>query len=190
MEKTELVELMDEVSFFNDFLKEEKLSLSDLKDSILKFEQKANLIKGGSIENSVYILLQGKAIVSRQQTPHMTIATLDPGAVCGEISFLGNRPRITNVIADSNVVALKLNSELLLLLPPLLGDKLNNKFKQILINRIENMNKSITKLKVEIEAISQMKGQLEEEIDTATLSMGRVKTGVNDIASFIQELIR
>ena len=31
-----------------------------------------------------------------------------------------------------------------------------------------------------------MKGQLEEEIDTATLSMGRVKTGVNDIASFIQ----
>ena len=120
----------------------------------------------------------------------MTIATLDPGAVCGEISFLGNRPRITNVIADSNVVALKLNSELLLLLPPLLGDKLNNNFKQILINRIENMNKSITKLKVEIEAISQMKGQLEEEIDTATLSMGRVKTGVNDIASFIQELIR
>ena len=79
MEKTELVELMDEVSFFNDFLKEEKLSLSDLKDSILKFEQKANLIKEGSIENSVYILLQGKAIVSRQQTPHMTIATLDPG---------------------------------------------------------------------------------------------------------------
>ena len=52
------------------------------------------------------------------------------------------------------------------------------------------MNKSITKLKVEIEAISQMKGQLEEEIDTATLSMGRVKIGVNDIASFIQELIR
>ena len=75
----------------------------------------------------------------------MTIATLDPGAVCGEILFLGNRPRITNVIEDSNVVALKLNSELLLLLPPLLGDKLNNKFKQILINRIENMNKSITK---------------------------------------------
>ena len=37
MEKTELVELMDEVSFFNDFLKEEKLSLSDLKDSILKW---------------------------------------------------------------------------------------------------------------------------------------------------------
>jgi hypothetical protein len=35
-----------------------------------------------------------------------------------------------------------------------------------------------------------MKGQLEEEIDTATLSMGRVKTGVNHIASFIQELIR
>ena len=52
MEKTELVELMDEVSFFNDFSKEEKLSLSDLKDSILKFEQKANLIKEGSMENS------------------------------------------------------------------------------------------------------------------------------------------
>ena len=48
----------------------------------------------------------------------------------------------------------------------------------------------MTNLKVEIEAISQMKGQLEVEIDTVTQSMGRVKNGVNDISSFIQELIR
>ena len=190
MEKTELVKLMNNISFFSDFSEEEKLSLSGLKDSISNFEQKTNLIKEGSTDNSVYILLQGEAIVSRQQTPHMTISTLSPGAVCGEISFLGNRPRTTNVIADGDVVALKLNSEPLLQLPPLLGDKLNNKFKQILITRIENMNKSMTNVKVEIEAISQMKGQLEVEIDTATQSMGRVKNGVNDIASFIQELIR
>ena len=70
---------MNNISFFSDFSEEEKLSLSGLKDSILNFEQKTNLIKEGSTDNSVYILLQGKAIVSRQQTPHMTIATLIQG---------------------------------------------------------------------------------------------------------------
>ncbi len=60
MEKTELVKLMNEVSFFNDFSEEEKLSLSDLKDSILKFEQKDNLIKEGSMENSKLHTLQAQ----------------------------------------------------------------------------------------------------------------------------------
>jgi tRNA G10 N-methylase Trm11 len=69
MEKTELVELMDEVSFFNDFSKEEKLSLSDLKDSILKFEQKANLIKEGSIEISFISCSRGKRLCRDSRRP-------------------------------------------------------------------------------------------------------------------------
>ena len=58
---------------------------------------------------AVFILLKGEAIVTRNDLPKVTINTLTMGALFGEVSFLTQTPRTTNIFAKSNAKVLKLD---------------------------------------------------------------------------------
>ena len=65
----------------------------------------------------------GNHISSKEDIPSIFIK-LKTGAIFGELSWVGKRPRTTSVIADGDVIALKLNFESVESLGPALAKKI------------------------------------------------------------------
>jgi CRP-like cAMP-binding protein len=104
------------------------------------------------------------------------------GALFGEVSFLTKTPRTTNIFAKSNTRVLKLD--------PKLFDKLKDKFIAVLVNRISEMNTSLVRLKVELEAISHAAMDYQDEFDKILKSGKTMKEVFGGIHETISELIR
>jgi CRP-like cAMP-binding protein len=65
------------------------------------------------------------------------------GAIFGEISYISKRRRTTSVIAGGDVIALKIESKKIDALNPAVSTKLKNKFIEVLVDRLETMNKLV-----------------------------------------------
>jgi CRP-like cAMP-binding protein len=104
------------------------------------------------------------------------------GALFGEVSFLTKTPRTTNIFAKSNTRVLKLDQKLF--------DKLKDKFIAVLVNRISEMNTSLVRLKVELEAISHAAMDYQDEFDKILKSGKTMKEVFGGIHETISELIR
>ena len=131
---------------------------------------------------AVFILLKGEAIVTRNDLLKVTINTLTMGALSGEVSFLTKTPRTTNIFAKSNTRVLKLDQKLF--------DKLKDKFIEVLVNRMSEMNTALVRLKVEMEAISQMSLDYQAEFDKILKSGKTMKEVFGGIDETISGLIR
>jgi CRP-like cAMP-binding protein len=75
----------------------------------------------------------------------VTIAKLKAGAVFGEIAYIAKRTRTTSVIADGDVIALKIHTNDIDTLLPSIPNKLKDKLIEILVNRLEAMNEQVTR---------------------------------------------
>ena len=98
------------------------------------------------------------------------------------MSFLTKTPRTTNIFAKSNTRVLKLDQKLF--------DKLKDKFIAVLVNRISEMNTSLVRLKVELEAISHAAMDYQDEFDKILKSGKTMKEVFGGIHETISELIR
>ncbi len=75
--------------------------------STQKFETGAAIIRSGSVDNTLYILLAGLLKVEfSEQAIHLAV-----GDVVGEMAFLDNHPRTATVRADTNCSLLVLERE-------------------------------------------------------------------------------
>ena len=75
----------------------------------------------------------------------LTIAKLKAGAVFGEIAYVAKRKRTTSVIPDGNVIALKIDTKNIDALKPAIPTKLKDNLIEILVKRLETMNKQVTR---------------------------------------------
>src|SRR5262249_37324155 len=66
------------------------------------------LIEQGKPIDALYILLDGVLVVATDAQPHEPIATLNPGEIVGEISFVDSRPPTATVKGSGNTVVLAL----------------------------------------------------------------------------------
>ena len=73
----------------------------------------------------------------------LTIAKLKAGAVFGEIAYVAKRKRTTSVIADGDVIALKIDTKNIDALTPAIPTKLKDNLIEILVKRLEAMNEQI-----------------------------------------------
>ena len=73
----------------------------------------------------------------------LTITKLKAGAVFGEIAYVAKRKRITSVIADGDVIALKIDTKNIDALKPAIPTKIKDNLIEILANRLEAMNEQI-----------------------------------------------
>ena len=199
-----ILSVMSQIPFFDVFTREEKEIISADEDYILGFKDKEHLIRQGETDFSVFIILQGKAIVTKNESPHSVISALESGAICGELSLLGQRPRSTNVIASGTVLALKLDGILLETLDPAIQNKLKDQLIQVLIQRIDLMNQSVIKLKNELKDVFQTGAKLydalgkiigeEEHVKdkfTAAIESGKqIKGGLENVIISIENLLR
>ena len=96
------------------------------------------------MEHAFYIILKGVVRIVKGSTREITITKLKAGAIFGEIAVIANRKRMTSVIADGDVVALKVDTKCIDTLQSSIPNKLKNNFISVLVNRLEAMNEQIT----------------------------------------------
>ena len=145
METEQTFELIDKLSFFDGFSKEEKKYLTTLKSQILKYLPSDTLITEGELDYSFFILLKGVVRIVKSYPKEMPITKLKAGALFGEIAYVAKRKRTTSVIADGDVIALKISTQNIDSLKLSIPTKLKDNLIKILVNRLEAMNTQMTR---------------------------------------------
>ena len=141
--RNQALELFDKISFFKLFTQEEKMTIAKLKSYILKYTNGDYIIKQSESDRSVYVLLQGKAQVTKREKKKMALNTLKPGDVFGEVAFISERPRTTDVMSIGNSIALRMDWELFSFLNETIKNKIKDKLIDVLIQRLDVMNKTL-----------------------------------------------
>jgi len=154
--KYQIFNLLNDLPFFDNFDDSEKREFISSENHILTVDSDSKIVTQGSIEFSLYFLLEGEVIVTKNEFPRLVVATLGPGAIFGEISILSQSPRTSNYIAKDEVKVLRLNGELFEKLTPPTQIKLNQQLIQVLIDQLESNSFSFLKLKAELDSIAQI----------------------------------
>lgn len=126
-----LPSLLDKTQFFEKFADEEKKVLLGMPHFFSNYRSGEFLIRENEKDdNALFVMLKGSASVTKNSNPQKFLDTMVAGNVFGEISFLIQIPRTSNVIAleDSFCFVLKSNKLDKLPLP------LQVKFRDCLIN--------------------------------------------------------
>ncbi|MBF0178487.1 MAG: cyclic nucleotide-binding domain-containing protein [Magnetococcales bacterium] len=139
-------QLLDSIPFFWNFSDEEKDHLLSLDNYFESFKPGEFLIHEDAEDNALYIILKGRAEVTKNSKPKRVIATLEPGTVVGEISFLTNRPRTTNVIASEKMICFTINGQTMTELSSHMQHKIKDQLIEILVQRLDNMNQTLLEL--------------------------------------------
>ena len=142
----DILALLKKIAFFSVFDEEELLLLSRNYNHFVQFKGKERIIKEGEEDFSLMVLVKGKCSVTKNAKPETSLATLTPGVILGEVSFLTKRPRTTNVVALDACIVFKMDADGL----GKLGLKIQNKIKdqliEILVARLEQMNLSLAEM--------------------------------------------
>lgn len=94
------------VSFFDGFSDGELQRVADLAEDI-EAEQGALLIDQGRVGQECFVILEGRAGVYAGEEH---IATLEPGAMVGEMALVDHRPRTASVVAETPMRLISLDA--------------------------------------------------------------------------------
>lgn len=164
-EDQELIDQLNNLPFFEKFDDSEKQEFVSSKNYIVKLDPGTTIISQGSIDYSLYFLLEGEVNVTKNNFPKLVVATLGPGAIFGEIAIISHSPRRSNIIAKGGVKLLRLNGQLFEKYSPTTQNKLNKQVIKILVNRLESNNASLIKLKAELDSIGQVGALFKSNFD-------------------------
>ncbi|PIR00444.1 MAG: hypothetical protein COV66_06875 [Nitrospinae bacterium CG11_big_fil_rev_8_21_14_0_20_45_15] len=148
--KDEFLGLIFKIGFFKTFTPEEKYRLADVDGHTVSFSPNEYILQEGDVGNALYILLRGKVYISKSNSPGVRLAELNPGAIFGEACFLASRTRITNVRADGNALALRIDPDYLKKVGPEIADKTKDQLIKVLIKKLERMNLMLQEAKKRI----------------------------------------
>ena len=186
----ETLRLINNIPFFESFTKAERQEFAELSNELIEYSDKMAIVEEGQTDMAVFILLKGEAIVTRNDLPKVIINTLTSGALFGEVSFLTQTPRTTNIFAKSDAKVLKLDQRVFEKVNPATREKLKDKFIEVLVSRMSEMNTALVRLKVEMEAISHAAMDYQDEFDKILKSGKTMKDVFSGINETIAGLIR
>jgi len=140
-----LYEQIEDMPMFKFFSEQEKRDFSTMEHSLLGFNKDNVIIREGESFSSLYLLIKGSILITKTgyDTP---LSKLTPGAVFGEMSFLSNKPRSTNVIANEKVLVMKMDDEFFRKVKPEIKDRIKDYLIELLISRLDAMNESLSKI--------------------------------------------
>jgi len=151
MKRLELVDstnpndILNKVSFFNDFSHDEKKVLADFHSHFFVAKPGTHIIEQGGDDQSFYIILTGQVSVQHANSD-THLAVLNPGDFFGEISFLTDRKRTTSIVAESRAILFAIDKTTLRNLPTRIREKLKDNIIQVLVVRLDQMNQRVAKL--------------------------------------------
>ncbi|GEM_PF-3404102 len=143
-------EVMNSFDFFQEFTEEEKGEMISLKNNISSFDDGEKVICQGDIDFAIFLVLEGEAVVSKEEAPSIHFLELKKGDVFGELSLLGKRLRSANVISKGGTKALKMEGLFLDSMPASIQNKFKDNFIKGFIKRIDWMNQRILSIKEEL----------------------------------------
>ena len=138
MGRGKILMILNKVPFFKDFSPQERERVVDADAAFYVANDDEYIIEQNTLDTAFYILLSGSARVTLEGIDS-TLATMGPGDFFGEIAFIQNTPRTTNVIANEVSIMLKVDRRLL----GALNAEVREKFKDQIINKLANMVASI-----------------------------------------------
>ncbi len=129
------LEVLDKIVFFRGLNDVEKEAVGRIKMRIFRYHPGTTIIHKGEQAGELYFLLKGSAtVVGKGSAP---LAILKGGEVFGEVSFLAQgRGRTADVVANSEVIAMRVDQEAFASLDASLREKLKDKLIKILIERL------------------------------------------------------
>jgi len=136
--------MINEMPMFEKFSEKEKKAFAKMEHTLCEFRQGDTVIKDGESLTSVYLLIKGSVLISKKvNDAPIRLAKLRPGEIFGEMSYFSNRSRQSNVIANEDVLAIKIDEKFFKYAKPAIKDKINSYFIKVLVNRLDAMNDSI-----------------------------------------------
>ncbi|MBF0627787.1 MAG: cyclic nucleotide-binding domain-containing protein [Magnetococcales bacterium] len=139
-------QLLDNIPFFWSFSEEEKNRIISLDCYFQSFQAGDYLIHEDAEDNALFIILKGTAKVTKKSHPDRVITILESGTVFGEISFLTQRPRSTDVVACEKMICFTINGETMSQLDSQMQHKIKDQLIEILVQRLDQMNQTLLNL--------------------------------------------
>ncbi len=103
------------------------------------------MIEEGSTTSSMFIVIRGRAIVSRASLDERhVLAVLEPGSTAGEMAIIDQAPRSARVVTEGETAVIELDAQALTELPPPLLRKMYRNLAVILARRLRQANESQT----------------------------------------------
>ena len=139
-----LYEMIKEMPIFEKFSEKEKKAFAKMEHTLCEFRQGDTIIKDGENLTSIFLLVKGSVLISKTvNDAPIRLAKLRPGEIFGEMSFFSHRSRQSNVIANEDVLAIKIDENFFKKAKTGVKDKINSYFIEVLVNRLDAMNDSI-----------------------------------------------
>jgi CRP/FNR family cyclic AMP-dependent transcriptional regulator len=139
-----LYEMIKEMPIFEKFSDKEKKAFAKMEHTLCEFRQGDIIIKDGERLTSIFLLVKGSVLISKTvNDAPIRLAKLRPGEIFGEMSFFSHRSRQSNVIANEDVLAIRIDDKFFKNAKPGIKDKINSYFIEVLVNRLDAMNDSI-----------------------------------------------
>lgn len=149
----EKLNIIDKIAFFNGLTAAEREAVASIKARIFKYKEKSVIIKENAQDSFLYFLIKGVVtVVDRKTGP---LAIFQPGEVFGEMAFLARgMPRTADVIANTEVILIRVDADGFNDLDPSLREKLKDKLILIAIKRLTATNQSKDELSIETSSFS------------------------------------
>lgn len=141
MDSETLFTKLGTIDFFKDFSADEK-NYFLVNKMFCAYPDGKKIIVEGAQDRTFYVLIDGRATVTKNANPDVVLAELDPGSVFGEIAHFARQQRATNVLAKGNVFAFRLEHDHFKKLPAEVKLKINFQAMAILMQRLEKTKKS------------------------------------------------
>ena len=142
MDLKKILNIVNRLQFFTEFTELEKKAILSENAQPCVFKENDKIILKGESDAALFVMLAGQAKVTLENT-EKSIATLEAGDIFGEMSFLTESPRTTNIIALDNVIALKIDNKVMKKLNIAVRERIKDKVIERLIERIVQMNKQV-----------------------------------------------
>lgn len=127
--------ILQKIPFFRDFNPDERERLANEQDSFVIARPKEQIVIKGSLERAFYILLSGTVEVMCRADDE-PILELNPGDFFGEISFLTETPRTSNVRAKDVCILMRIDQQLMGHLRAEMREKIKDQLIDKLVKRI------------------------------------------------------
>jgi len=142
-----ITEILAKLPMFENFTEAEIEEFAHINHSMQKFSKGEIVLAKGEDSPSLHLMIEGTVLITRTANNiKIRLAKLGPGEIFGEMSFFSKKPRSSDVVANGDVMVIKMDSDFFELVSPQVRDKIKNYFIELLINRLDSMNEQIMKI--------------------------------------------
>ena len=141
----DLVEKITSFPIFENLTDHEKKILWVAEQAVERFEEGQVIIREGVRGDFLYLLVEGKAIVTKSDYGYV-INEIFAGEVFGEMGYLTKKPRYNNIIASDNCTVLKMGDAFFNKVGSGVREKMKDYLILLLADRLDAMNKAMIKV--------------------------------------------